>query len=104
MPNIIDILGDKLVNKQGEPVDINCLGGNKSVVGLYFSAHWCQPCRSFTPELVTFYNKVKQSESGKCFEIVFVSSDKTAEEFEGYYGEMPWLALPFAERDRKVRY
>jgi thiol-disulfide isomerase/thioredoxin len=25
------------------------------VVGIYFSAHWCQPCRDFTPRLAAFY-------------------------------------------------
>jgi len=31
-----------------------------------------------------------------------VSSDKKEDEFKGYYEEMPWLALPFSDRDRKV--
>jgi hypothetical protein len=33
--------------------------------------------------------------------MVFVSSDKDDASFTEYYGEMPWLALPFADRDRK---
>ena len=24
---------------------------NNDIVGIYFSAHWCGPCRSFTPNL-----------------------------------------------------
>ena len=28
-------------------------------LGLYFSAHWCPPCKAFTPKLVETYNKVK---------------------------------------------
>ena len=30
---------------------VSCLN-DKEVVGLYFSAHWCHPCRGFTPVLV----------------------------------------------------
>src|SRR5438445_4294528 len=26
--------------------------GKKKLIALYFSAHWCAPCRKFTPELV----------------------------------------------------
>jgi len=29
--------------------------------------------------------------------VVFVSGDKTQEEYEKYYDEMPWLALPFKD-------
>src|SRR5439155_11962188 len=28
----------------------------KKLIALYFSAHWCAPCRKFTPELVEYYN------------------------------------------------
>lgn len=62
-------------------------------VGLYFSAHWCGPCRGFTPKLVETYNTMK--DAGKKFEIVFASSDRDEAAFDEYFGEMPWLALPY---------
>merc|ERR1719375_2520283 len=34
-------------------------------------------------------------------EVVFVSSDHSQPEFNEYYKEMPWLAVPFASRDIK---
>ena len=34
------------------------------------------------------------------FEIVFISSDKVESEFDEYYGEMPWLALPYENREQ----
>ena len=36
------------------------------------------------------------------FEIIFVSSDRDQEAFDGYYSDMPWLALPFEERAAKA--
>jgi len=69
------------------------------VVMIYFSAHWCPPCRGFTPELITFYNKLKAKNPN--IECVFVSSDRDEASFNEYYGEMPWAALPFSERDIK---
>jgi nucleoredoxin len=41
---------------------------------LYFSAHWCGPCKSFTPTFAKEYEKLKSD--GKNVEVVFVSSDK----------------------------
>jgi nucleoredoxin len=35
------------------------------------------------------------------FEIVFISSDRNQEAFDGYYAEMPWVALPYSLRDAK---
>jgi nucleoredoxin len=60
---------------------------------IYFSAKWCGPCKLFTPKLVEFYNEVNKD--GKKVEIVFVSADNEEEEFEEYYGSMPWLAVEF---------
>jgi thiol-disulfide isomerase/thioredoxin len=39
-------------------------------VGVYFSAHWCGPCRSFTPILQKFRDANKEN-----FEVVFLSMD-----------------------------
>ena len=47
--------------------------------------------------LKDLYHKLE----GKGFEVVFVSSDKDQQAFNEYFGQMPWLALPFADRDRK---
>lgn len=88
----------KLQKKDGTEVEAESLKGK--YVGLYFSAHWCGPCRSFTPKLIKFYNKLKAS--GKDFEFVFVSSDRDEGAFKEYYGEMPWLTLPFGD-DRKKK-
>eukprot|EP00116_Pleurobrachia_bachei_P016823 sb/3477085/ len=96
MSAFVELLGSKLHGKSGE-VDTATALADK-YVALYFSAQWCPPCRGFTPELAKLYGKL----SDKPFEIVFVSSDKADAAFNEYYETMPWLALPYADRDRKA--
>lgn len=69
----------------------------------YFSAHWCPPCRTFTPKLVKFYNR-NEDVAGKKFEIIFVSSDRSEEQMEDYFKEekMPWPAIEYSDA-RRVR-
>jgi len=69
-------------------------------VGIYFSAHWCPPCRIFTPELIKTYNTLLTSK--KPFEIIYVSSDKGDKEFEEYYESMPWMSIPYSDEDRRT--
>eukprot|EP01097_Dermamoeba_algensis_P003941 TRINITY_DN2656_c0_g1_i2.p1 TRINITY_DN2656_c0_g1~~TRINITY_DN2656_c0_g1_i2.p1 ORF type:complete len:410 (-),score=75.38 TRINITY_DN2656_c0_g1_i2:76-1305(-) len=94
------ILGQKLVGKSASEVSTGSLADNE-VIGLYFSAHWCGPCRNFTPKLAQTYKKLK--EQGKKFEVVFISSDRDEKAFTEYFSSMPWLALPFSERDLKAK-
>jgi len=91
------LFGAKLLGKSGEVSTAAALGG-KSGALVYFSAHWCPPCRGFTPKLAEFYTKHAAS---KNFEIIFVSGDRDEGAFKEYFGEQPWLALPFDERDKK---
>ena len=67
----------------------------KKLIALYFSAHWCAPCRKFTPELVDYYNRVATQHPE--FEIVFISFDKSQFAMETYMREanMPWPAIDF---------
>ena len=71
---------------------------------IYFSAHWCPPCRAFTPKLVETYNDLKQNNGA--FELIFASSDKDRGAMEGYmeWGSMPWLALKFSAKDDLDRF
>mmetsp|Transcript_20851 Transcript_20851/g.24108 ORF Transcript_20851/g.24108 Transcript_20851/m.24108 type:complete len:432 (-) Transcript_20851:61-1356(-) len=87
-----------VLQKNGSVTDTSSALTNKKYLMLYFSAHWCPPCRRFTPQLVEFYNILKAQRSD--FELLFMSWDKNKTEFEEYYAEMPWLAIPF--EDRKV--
>jgi nucleoredoxin len=67
----------------------------KKLIALYFSAHWCGPCRKFTPQLVEYYNRVAAQHPE--FEIIFVSDDRNQFGFETYLREanMPWPAIDF---------
>jgi nucleoredoxin len=67
----------------------------KKFVALYYSAHWCAPCRKFTPQLIEYYNRVVAAHPE--FEIIFVSSDRSRFGWETYIGEMkmPWLAVDY---------
>ena len=65
----------------------------QDLVLYYFSAHWCPPCRQFTPMLKDFYEvtrllmKVKIKyvcQEAEGIEIVFVSSDRSAEDMTSY--------------------
>ncbi|EEE51864.1 hypothetical protein OsJ_33399 [Oryza sativa Japonica Group] len=40
---------------------------------LYFSAHWCSPCRKFLPKLIEEYIKMRE-ETSSDVEVVFVSN------------------------------
>lgn len=86
-----------LIGKSGAAVAPDALAGK--VVGIYFSAHWCPPCRGFTPQLAAKYTELKAA--GQPFEVVFVSSDRDAAACQSYYAEMPWLLLDFKERALK---
>lgn len=74
----------------GNPVPTESLRGK--TVALYFSAHWCVPCRHFTPKLVKFYNANKASN----FEVVFMSLDRNDRMKKEYMHEegMKWLTAP----------
>ncbi|KAL5552876.1 hypothetical protein UlMin_040277 [Ulmus minor] len=93
------VLGDNdfVIEKNGSKVPVSELVG-KTIL-LYFSAHWCPPCRAFTPRLSEIYNEIKAK--GEAFEVIFISSDRDQSSFDEYFASMPWLALPFGDERKK---
>ncbi len=91
-----DVLEGKLVAVDGKRVSKFEPEGEPEMYAFYFSAHWCPPCRTFTPKLVEFYNAHEEF-AGKKFQIVFVSSDNDEDAFDEYMtgDEMPWPAIKY---------
>ncbi len=74
---------------------------NKKLIAIYFSAHWCGPCRKFTPELVEYYNRVAPQHPE--FELIFFSRDRSAYAMQTYMREtnMPWPAIDYQKGESK---
>lgn len=69
----------------------------KSPLLIYFSASWCPPCRGFTPVLSEFYTKVNTPQ--KQCEVILGTLDETKKDFDDYFEKMPWLAIPYEDKD-----
>lgn len=61
---------------------------------IYFGAHWCGPCRRFSPDLLKTYQQMKAVAPDR-FEVIFVSDDRDSAEQLTYVRElpMPWPVL-----------
>jgi nucleoredoxin len=84
--------------EDGKKVDFKKPAKNPQFTAIYYSAHWCPPCRAFTPKLVDWYKEFKAKHDN--FELVFVSSDKSEEAQIEYIKEvgMPWPAAKLASK------
>eukprot|EP01063_Lacrimia_lanifica_P039590 TRINITY_DN8724_c1_g1_i1.p1 TRINITY_DN8724_c1_g1~~TRINITY_DN8724_c1_g1_i1.p1 ORF type:complete len:3085 (+),score=1246.46 TRINITY_DN8724_c1_g1_i1:263-9517(+) len=79
-------------NNVGDPfTPQDIIGGGAKIIGVYVSGSWCKPCQALTPRLVRAYEELKP----QGLEIILVSADKTAADFQEYFRTMPWLAVPY---------
>lgn len=103
MSAFTELFGATLLSEKGK-TDVKTVDvlKDKKAVGIYFSAHWCPPCRMFTPELAKWYS-AEDGLKSKGMEIVFVSSDQGQEAFDEYVAEQPWYALPYTDEGKKLK-
>ncbi|XP_010651408.1 probable nucleoredoxin 1 [Vitis vinifera] len=85
---------DFVIGKDRVKIPVSDLVG-KNIL-LYFSAHWCPPCRAFLPKLIEAYQNIKAKD--EAFEVIFISSDRDQASFDEFFSGMPWLALPFGDK------
>uniref|UniRef100_A0A804UCQ3 protein-disulfide reductase n=1 Tax=Zea mays TaxID=4577 RepID=A0A804UCQ3_MAIZE len=76
-----------------QEVPLSSIEERTACICLFFSAHWCRPCRSFTPTLLQAYTALRSA--GKSVEIIFVSLDRDEASFRDHFQGMSWLAVPF---------
>jgi len=92
--------GEKLVKPldSTELTPADAISGKDHIM-LYFSAHWCPPCRRFTPILIELYKKLKTKHN---VELIFCSLDRSENEYKEYVSDMPWVCMPFDAPESKV--
>ena len=66
------------------------------LIAFYFSALFCPPCHKFTEKLKAIYPALLEYGGVK---VIFVSSDRSEEDFKKYYSTMPWSAIRYKEED-----
>ena len=70
--------------------------GGTPLVGLYFGANWCPPCRSFSPQL----NQFAKDNASK-FSVVFVSADHTEDDAQKFAESKSFLIVPYRDAARQ---
>lgn len=114
-PSIEEFLGERVQkNVKGSVVLTNKALKNVKLIGLYFSASWCPPCKQFSPILKQFYHTVNditeekeddedennKNKKPRNLEIIYVSSDRTIPSFEEYYATLqPFLTISVKSKD-----
>ena len=66
-----------LKDASGKEVPLKSLEGK--IVGLYFSASWCPPCRAFSPVLM----RMREAQKDK-FEVILVGADRSEGDHRSY--------------------
>eukprot|EP01059_Diplonema_ambulator_P021603 TRINITY_DN35908_c0_g1_i1.p1 TRINITY_DN35908_c0_g1~~TRINITY_DN35908_c0_g1_i1.p1 ORF type:complete len:174 (+),score=27.06 TRINITY_DN35908_c0_g1_i1:45-566(+) len=82
-----------LLTPSGTPAGKDVFNDVK-VVGFYFSASWCPPCRQFSPMLAEL------AEGSEDFRVVLIPGDRTEEDYARYLGQYPFLGVPFSSPAR----
>lgn len=98
-PSVFDqVLDGNLVKLEGKSLRKFTLTERpRKYYVFYYTASWCGPCHRFTPSLVDFYKKNKNSK----FEIVLITSDQEEDAMEEYAAEMkmPWPQLKLRDAE-----
>lgn len=85
----------ELEDESGVPKSPDVLAGK--IIGLYFSAGWCPPCRTFSPQLAQF-----QKQNSADFVVTFVSSDRSEADMRAFAEGKGFLRVPYESAARRA--
>jgi len=88
------IITNALVRPDGTRLTPYQWSREPDIIALYFGAHWCGPCRTFTPQLREVHQALRASGAGT--DVVYVSLDTSESDMRHYMqrADMPWPAIP----------
>jgi len=92
-----DLLGETLLEGKGRQVTTKSVVEGKEYVAIYHSASWCRTSRFLTPQIAKAYKEIQKKDT-ESLATVFVSDDRSENDFDEYFGEMPWHAKPFSPK------
>ncbi|KAJ3037735.1 hypothetical protein HDV00_001385 [Rhizophlyctis rosea] len=69
---------------------ISKLQKENKIIGLYFSAQWCPPCRSFSPTLSQF-----ASQHSSDFAVIYISQDRSPYQMTANLLNKHFYAIPY---------
>lgn len=97
--SVPDQIQDYLVVPEGSSFVSTTLDSSKEYYLFYYSAHWCPPCRKFTPLLVQAYHELRAKNINN-FEVILVGYDYSEDEMRHYMevANMPWPAIAYNKR------
>lgn len=90
-----ELVGSSLIDKSGNEFSTEVLSGK--MIGLYFSAGWCPPCKTFSPKIRDFRNQNSED-----FEIVMVSADSSSYAQLNYMKDMDMSGYALALNSPKT--
>ena len=106
-PTVLERYGlpARLINNKQESFSRADLEAKCDVVGIYFGSLSCSACKDFVPPAAEHYAKYNEGITShpKKYEIVYVSCDKTSEEFTDAMASCPWLTIPLEDGDARQK-
>jgi thiol-disulfide isomerase/thioredoxin len=91
----LGLTDDNILDGDMNAVPLSSFEGK--IVGLYFSASWCGPCRHFTPKLAEKYQSLV--DAGELFDIILICGDSSEDNARDYFASMPWKMLRFEDQE-----
>jgi thiol-disulfide isomerase/thioredoxin len=66
----------------------------KKIIALYFGALYCGPCQKFIPDLIRYFKNANKRDPD-LLSIIYMSWDKSEEDYKQSMHKKPWVAAPY---------